>query len=333
MAKVSVIVAAYNIEKYIDVCMKSIMNQTQDDIEIIVVNDGSKDDTLLKIKYLRELDNRIIIVDKKNEGVSKARNEGLTHASGEYVMFIDGDDYIDFTAIELLYKKAKDEDADLVCYNYAFSYEDGTDIINKEETFKCISGDEYLKLCLSSSVALSLWSKLIRREFLIKHNIKCPENIAFAEDMATSIHLASYAKKVCKVDKCLYYYLQRNTSVTKTDSKKVLDILKSIEKIKTYLDCSSKYERFKGNFELLAFQHLYYYNVVTSNIIGESHKALYYNWKKHGYDMSENKHYKNFICKVSKNDNIRLKLYNINYNLGKSYVLACLKIKGCLLKK
>lgn len=334
MIKVSIIVAAYNVEDYIEKCLKSIMNQTLKDIELIVVNDGSKDNTLSKINSLASSDKRIKVITTLNQGVSKARNTGLRSSMGEYVLFVDADDWLDKKALELLYNNGKKENSDLVCYDYIFEYESGKNVTHEEINFKAITGQEYLDLCLKSKVALSLWSKLIRRQLLTENEIICPENIAFGEDMATSIHIACFCNKVSKVNKALYYYLQRSTSVTKTSSNKLLNIMESINEIKKYLIETNRYDNFKRQFVVLKFQHLYYYNVVKSNIFGESHKHLYDIWQKDNdkNDLCDNEYFTEFLSKESRNDKFKLKLYDFSYNIGKSYVTTYGKIKRVITK-
>ena len=122
--KASIIIAAYNIETYIRRCIISIINQTLKDIEIIVVNDGSTDNTLGIIKELYKLDNRIIIVNQENKGLIEARKSGLNIAKGEYILFVDGDDWLEINTLELLYNNAKENKSDIIIYNAFLSYDD-----------------------------------------------------------------------------------------------------------------------------------------------------------------------------------------------------------------
>lgn len=121
--KVSIIVAAYNIEKYIYKCIDSIRKQTFKDIEIIIVNDGSTDSTLNIIRNLALKDSRIRIIDKKNEGLIEARKSGLDVANGEYILFVDGDDWLELDALEKLYNNAINNNSDIVIYNAYNSYD------------------------------------------------------------------------------------------------------------------------------------------------------------------------------------------------------------------
>ena len=329
MIKVSVIIPAYNLENYIEKTLNSVINQTLEEIEIIVVNDGSKDNTLNIINDIASKYDKVRIIDKENQGVSKARNTGIKEAKGEYILFLDGDDWMDLDALNLLYTKAKSENLDLLCYDFIMAYEDGRLFNNNDMDFGTISGEDYLGLCMESKVSVSLWSKLIRRDLFETYSIKCPENIAFGEDMATTMILATYSKAVGKLNKNLYYYLQRSTSVTKTASKKVLDIEKAVNLIKDVLVKNDKYERLNEKFQLMRFLHIYYFNVVTTNILGDAHKSLYEIWNSYNdKEVYNNKFYIEFMSNANFNNILKLKLYNLSYSAGNSYISMINRLKG-----
>ena len=119
--KFSLIIPAYNIENYIVKCITSILNQNYYNYEIIVVNDGSTDDTVKILENIKN--NKIKIINKKNGGLSSARNEGLRHVTGDYIWFVDGDDYIEKNALEILYNTLKDEMFDIISLKYYKEYE------------------------------------------------------------------------------------------------------------------------------------------------------------------------------------------------------------------
>ena len=124
MPKVSVIVPVYNVEQYIEKCLENLVNQTLDDIEIIVVNDGSTDNSETIInKYLQKYSNKIKYLTKTNGGLSDARNYGMKYATGEYIAFLDSDDYADVTTYEKMYNKAIEENCDYVECNFIWEYE------------------------------------------------------------------------------------------------------------------------------------------------------------------------------------------------------------------
>ena len=119
---VSVIVPVYNVERYLNRCLNSIISQTFKDIEIICVNDGSTDTSLKILKEYQKIDNRIIVINKENEGVSKSRNKGIEVAKGEYIVFVDSDDWINLDMVEYMYNKAKNTDTDIVMCTYMREY-------------------------------------------------------------------------------------------------------------------------------------------------------------------------------------------------------------------
>ena len=139
MAKISVVVPVYNVEKYLKECIDSIINQTLEDIEIICVNDGSTDSSLEILNNFAEQDNRIKVITQSNQGLSAARNTGIKYANGEYISFIDSDDYIDTSLYETLVKYLP---AEMICFNaQAFG-----DNFIPEKMF--MRGTNYLKLTL-----------------------------------------------------------------------------------------------------------------------------------------------------------------------------------------
>ena len=132
MPKISIIVPVYNVEKYIERCLKSLVNQTLQDIEIIIVNDGSQDKSEEIIeKYVKENHNKIKYYEKSNGGLSSARNYGIEYATGEYIAFLDSDDYVETNMYEEMYNLAKKENADMVECDYIWEWEFGKKILLK----------------------------------------------------------------------------------------------------------------------------------------------------------------------------------------------------------
>lgn len=318
MAKISIIIAAYNVELYIDRCMDSIVQQTLKDIEIIVVNDGSTDNTLEKLLIYANKDNRIKIVDKKNEGLIEARKSGLEVSSGEFLMFVDGDDWIDINACEKLYKKSMELDLDILCYGLYHAFDDHLEIKNIYD-FKLARGEEYLRLVLLNKARANIVLQLLKREFLMKNNIIFPSNITYAEDLAITVTLACNEPIVGTLNEPLYYYYQRENSVTNKVSNKVFDVELAVDSIRENLDKKGYIEKYYYEFEYLMFIHLYYHRVIAVGYIGEIHKALYDKWREKKLNMKNNKYYKEFISTMTIREKLKLIFYNINYNLGNMY--------------
>ena len=179
MIKASIVITAYNVESYIEKCIMSVINQTEKNIEIIIVNDGSTDCTLSKINKLANYDKRIRIIDKKNEGVMKARYDGLEIAIGKYILFVDADDWIEKECIEQLYNNAECNNSDIVMYNSYIVTENDKKFISRINSNK---SDDYLKSILIGRTSQYLWDKFIKREFIINNKIPFKGDLNYAED-------------------------------------------------------------------------------------------------------------------------------------------------------
>ena len=207
MVKVSVIVPVYNVEKYIIKCIDSIVNQTLKDIEIIVVNDGTKDNS---IKLIEENfnDDRIKIFNKKNGGAASAKNYGIEKATGEFLFFVDGDDFID-ECLKEMYNKAKNTNSDLVICDYYKYFENET----KQHISIIPFYEKENKKCSVISMPGPV-CKLVKREIIEKNNITFLENHCF-EDNAIMPYLCALCNKFEYIQKPYYYYLQREGSALK----------------------------------------------------------------------------------------------------------------------
>ena len=201
--KVSVIVAAYNAEKYVIETMESLANQSIDDYEIIVVNDGSTDHTL---DILRKYENdyeHITVIDKENGGPSSARNCGLDVAQGEYVYFFDADDVLELDALEALYDRAKEKRADLVIAKY--------DIFNRFQTFPVngindlVQKDKIEKYDPQILWTFSLCNKLFRRSIIEQYNLRLPP-ISYSEDGAFLMRYVYRANRITGLDRVIFHY-------------------------------------------------------------------------------------------------------------------------------
>ncbi|MCI6847610.1 MAG: glycosyltransferase [Erysipelotrichaceae bacterium] len=216
MIKLSVIVPVYNVEKYINKCLDSLINQTLKDIEFIFVNDGSLDNSVKIIKEYQKKDKRIKLFNKKNGGQASARNLGLKKANGEYIAFLDSDDYVKEDMYEILYNRAKKDNLDIVICNYYLVYpekiiENRLSITNDME--KIISPREYIVLSPSP------WNKIIRHEYLTKQNFMFPEGIIY-EDLASIPLLGLGNPKTVFLNQCLYYYVQSSSSTMRNNEYK-----------------------------------------------------------------------------------------------------------------
>ena len=214
VVKVSVIIPVYNVEIYIRKCLDSVCNQTLRDIEIICINDCSPDNCLEILKEYQRNDNRVKIIDfKENKGVAIARNEGIKIAKGEYIGFVDPDDWIDLDFYEKLYNKAKEFNSDLVIGNIK--------TISKE---KILSNNTDFQIFKNKDVFYGLFPLgLYKNELLKKHDIKFEKDCTIGEDRLLPIKAKYYAKNFKIIESTYYYQLNRENSATKNITEKKID--------------------------------------------------------------------------------------------------------------
>ena len=213
MDKISVIVPAYNCQDTIERCINSIQKQTFNNLEIIIVNDGSSDNTEAKIKELQDKDSRIIAISIPNGGVSHARNTGIDKASGDFITFVDSDDYIDEEMYECLYNLIKEYNVQIAHCSYKNI--DGEIVVPVGDTGKIIvqNHDEAIKCLLSGKLfAGGNWNKLYKKE-LFSH-IRFDERIRINEDVLVNFELLDLVEKSVFVDKAFYSYVVNNSSAT-----------------------------------------------------------------------------------------------------------------------
>lgn len=218
MAKVSLIVPIYNSSKYLNKCIDSLINQSFKDIEIILINDGSTDESEKIIKKFN--DKRIKYISKKNEGIGKTRNRGIKEATGEYIAFVDSDDYLNEHFCEYMYKKASTDSCDLVICNF---FEDRGNLYGIKFTdFEDTSLKENPKLI--NNINLGPCNKLYSLKLLKNNNIYFEENLKY-EDAPFVVKALKYANKIGKINDYLTYYVIHENSETTTRDKRMFDIL------------------------------------------------------------------------------------------------------------
>lgn len=240
--KVSVIVPVYNVEEYIEQCILSLLNQKFQDFEIIVVNDGSKDNSIEKIQYLINKYENIRLINQKNAGLSAARNTGLKNSKGKYISFVDSDDWVESNFLKNLYVAAEENDADIVCAGYKKVYEN-TD--KKDEVMvrsaelietQIISGEEALLYQYEhSEYRMEVWDDLYRREFLFENDLLFEEGYLHEDEMFTPLALLK-ANRVKFIDDISYCYRQRDNSIMNSlkNEKHAKSLLKASESLLKY---------------------------------------------------------------------------------------------------
>lgn len=237
MIKISVIIPVYNVEKYIRKCVDSVINQTLKDIEIILVNDGSPDNCPAICDEYEKTDSRIKVIHKKNGGVSDARNAGIDIATGEYLVFVDSDDWIEPNTCEILFDEATENNAEFVIPAYYIEAKNGTTIKHIFNERKIIFGPDNIKeklfrrmLCLTKEElkypeqidALSgICAKLYKRSIICDNNIRfIDRKLIFSEIVDFHFRYMQYVNTAVYIDVPLYHYIRTNITSGTTAYRK-----------------------------------------------------------------------------------------------------------------
>lgn len=242
MTKLSIIVPVYNVEKYLPKCLESLIKQTLKDIEIICVNDGSMDNSLAILKEFASKDSRIRIIDNQHQGVAKTRNTGIEQSTGEYIGFVDSDDYIDIDFFEKLYNSATKSNSDIAIASI-LKHKNFFNIYNakytKEET--AITIQDKIKLCEDKKhFFFYAWNKIYHSGFIKENNIKFSEGQIY-EDVMFAIKALYYSNKIISVYGTKYHYIEHENSLTKYKDKtgeKEQDLVKAYSELQEF--CNSK---------------------------------------------------------------------------------------------
>jgi len=326
--KISIIIPVYNVEKYLEQCLDSIVNQTLEDIEIICINDGSTDNSSKILETYKEKDKRIKIIRKKNEGLGAARNTGMEYVKGDYIGFVDSDDWVSHNMFEKLYNNAKKFDSDVVmCPVNVFDENSGEISSDKPYyTLECFDKsfdnrffNHFEAKDFFFGIAVMAFNKIYKKSFLEKLNVKFPEGLLF-EDNPFFYETFLSANRVSLIRDFVYYYrTNRKDSIINKSGEKFFDVV-TIHKLTL-----SIFEN-KGFFDIYKFNLYYYvlksmqnrYNQVSENLKQEFFeliqefvkKRINLNEKERSQihfesliqDISESKTFIEFDLKV-KNDN------------------------------
>lgn len=263
MIKVTVIVPVYNTSKYLRRCLDSLVNQTLKEIEILVINDCSTDNSKdILEEYQKKYENIKVFHNKINKGIGYNRNLGVQKANGKYLSFIDSDDWVDETMFDKMYGKAIKDNNDIVICNFYKMLEVNNDLSEMEIN---VINSKYDNTTLNKSpdlllnVNLAPWNKLYKKE-LFTNDVKFPENLKY-EDAIVVIKTLSRAKKIGIVEDKLNYYLVRSKSETTIMDKRVFDILEITKQIIEELKKHKYYEEISEYVEAWCIRNLFRYTL------------------------------------------------------------------------
>lgn len=312
MPKISVIIPVYNTEKYLEKCLDSITNQTYQDFEIVIINDGSIDNSQKIIdKYLNKYQNKIKCINKENGGLSSARNYGIEVARGDYIIFVDSDDYIRKDLFEQLLPYIQ-KDIDLVKYKLIKVSEEYKELKRVDgPNFDEVTGEEgFNKLVFNDVLLEPACLYLYKRDIFIKNNLRFSEN-AYHEDFGLVPIILLYAKSIVSINFYGYYYLQANNSITRNEDytktiKRANDLLIHYDNMEKAIENLNIKQRTKENI------YLYYTNAIFDNL-----KKL---------QKKEKKKYVQQIHKRKLLNNI--KIINLKGLIKRMILYICLKIEN-----
>lgn len=266
LEKISIIIPMYNCEKYIKRCLDSLVNQTYKNMEIIVINDGSKDSSGEIVQtYVKKYSN-VKLINKKNAGVSSARNLGIKESTGKYVAFVDSDDWCEKQMYSEMMKLTEKIDCDIICSGYKIDSYNGKVIseikLNEVLLGKC---EEEKSEVLHELGISYCFARLFKREIINKNNIKFNEDLSTGEDAIFTCEYLCYAKRIVAIDKAYYHYVRSNNQSLST--KYVGNIDTFINLVWTKLDeLYLKYPSFKklehsdGSSKEINISKMYLYN-------------------------------------------------------------------------
>lgn len=280
--KVSLIIPVYNVKKYLKKCLDSAINQTLKEIEIIVVNDGSTDGSLAICEEYEKNDSRLKLITQENGGLSAARNNGIKAAKGEFLVFLDSDDYLDLVTLEESYQKAKNENLDIVIYRYNQVNDDG-EIVFTNKIKSSHTQDVLKRRVFAAQKSPMACDKFYKTTLFTEHNIYFPISY-YHEDVYTTYKLIFFAKKIGVIEKAYYNWLIREGSISKRISAKhINDILNSLVDMKQFLVKKNSFTKYETEYirRVYSFSMLMLDKIEKSNDSKQSkHKLDKLVWKR-----------------------------------------------------
>ena len=236
IGRVSVLVPVYNSSEYLRECLESLKNQTLKEMEFILVNDGSTDESLQIMKEYEKVDDRFVIINKKNTGYGDSLNKAMKLAKGKYIGFVEPDDFCDKEMFETLYKMAEDKKADIARGNY-YEYKKGTRIIHK---MSLVTNGERVfepkKDFMAFYEAPAIWSAIYRKDMIDENEIKFLATPgASYQDTGFNFKTLACAKKVVYIDVPLYYYRVDNPNSSVKDKKKIMAVVVEYKEIEKFI--------------------------------------------------------------------------------------------------
>lgn len=292
MVKISIILPVYNMERYLSECMESIINQTFSDFEVICIDDGSTDSSPEILKDYKDKDSRVRIITQENMGLSCARNAGMDEAAGEYIYFIDSDDYINPNALETMVNLCERHDLDLLIFKLVNfddktgeenpHYSDMPFLLDLGDAFTYRDFDDYL-----FKVDVTVSTKFFKRQLII--NRRFPEGLIF-EDNAFIFDYIFDAQRIFFLDECLYHRRVREGSIITLASKNHCDLIEIYRIIEDKFKSRGIYEEYRERLFMRKIDSIYY----RFTTIDSKFKAEYFDLMKRDFENQKNEFDRDF---------------------------------------
>lgn len=214
---VSIIIPVYNAVPYLAECLESVRRQQYQNLEIMLVNDGSSDSSLHICEMYARVDSRIRVVDKPNGGVSSSRNLAISQARGEYLQFVDSDDWLDRNATRLLVERAQETDADLVISHFCRVVGDTITVSGLLTEYAVMDQKAFARRMMEEPASFYygvMWNKLYRKSIIEEHGLRCSESMQWSEDFLFNLEYIRYAERFAALETPIYYYRKNEKSIT-----------------------------------------------------------------------------------------------------------------------
>lgn len=331
MPKVSLVVPAYNAEKYISKCLQSILGQSEREIQIIVINDGSVDRTKEIVESFMEKDTRICLHNQKNRGLVYSRKQGIDLAEANYVMFVDADDWIAENAVEELYKAIIEDTVDIMIPGIIYAFDKTREVHRIED--KIYRDMEYFDALMQETVPHNIASCLYKKSVFAHVPWEQCEALSMGEDLVLNILIASRGVCAETVSREYYYYYQNASSMSHVDYDKIVKIYTSLDVIKAYLEQSELLENYKPQMEFLYYLHgIHYHGIMPFQRNYQVRKRLAARWRETGIDIYHNPCYLEFARKQPFSKKLFMLAYrysfHLNYFLGSIAMPVFSRYKG-----
>lgn len=274
MPLISIIIPVYNVEKYLEKCVESVLSQTFNDYEIILVDDGSTDKSGKMCDEYSKKCTCIKTVHQPNKGLGGARNTGIENSTGKYLVFVDSDDWIKNDMLEYLVEKAESTDADIICFGMDYVDDAGNTIhtiLPTEKDEEIFTLSEY---AVFPYINPYTWNKMYKCSLFVESGIKFPERLWY-EDLCTTPKLMLKANKFLLLNKSFYQYLQRSNSIMhEKNADRNMDMITAVSSVIDYYKANDAFEKYYQPLCFMAVMHVMVLATLRVAIIDVKHKLL-----------------------------------------------------------